>query len=129
MSRAVPSISRPQPHLTTSQVVTAVVPTEIGNLVIGNSKLIETITLPITIGNVVDSITEPEKTITITFYNDILIDNTKCNFVSNTKYCFIKLFILFESKISYNLNLKEFLIKFQKANVLNNNKQVILRFK
>jgi len=110
-------------------VVTAVVPTEIGNLVIGNSKLIETITLPVTIGNVADSITEPEKTITITFYNDILIDNTKCIFVINTKYCFIKLFILFESKISYNLNLQEFLIKFQKANVLNNNKYVIQRFK
>ena len=50
---------------------------------IGNSKLIEKITLPITIGywhysrirvigNVVDSITEPrKKTITISFYNDI----------------------------------------------------------
>jgi len=45
---------------------------EIGNLVIGDSKLIETITLPITIGNwhysrirvignVVDLITEPRK--------------------------------------------------------------------
>jgi len=55
----------------------------IGNLEIGNQKLIETITLPITIGNwhcsrirvignVVDSTTEPrQKTSTITFYNDI----------------------------------------------------------
>ena len=53
-----------------------------GNLVTCNRTLIETITLPIAIGNwhysrsrvignVVDSITEPRKNITITFYNDI----------------------------------------------------------
>ncbi len=53
-----------------------------GNLVIFNWKLIETITLPITIGNwhysrirvignVVDSIAEPLKKITVTFYNHI----------------------------------------------------------
>ena len=56
--------------------------TEMGNLAICNQKLIETITLPITIGNwqnsgirvignAVDSITEPRKTIAITFYNVI----------------------------------------------------------
>jgi hypothetical protein len=52
--------------------------------VVSNYKLIETVTLPIAIGNchhsrirvignVVDSITEknPQKTITITFYNEI----------------------------------------------------------
>ncbi len=31
--------------------------------------------------------------------------------------------------ISYNLNLQEFLIKFQKTNVVNNNKNILLRFK
>jgi len=53
-----------------------------GNIVIGNYKLIETITLPITIGdwhysrirvigNEVDLITESRKTNTITYYNKI----------------------------------------------------------
>jgi hypothetical protein len=56
---------------------------ETGNLLIGNSKLIEAITLTITIGNwhcsrirvigyVVDSISGPrKKTLRIKFYNDI----------------------------------------------------------
>ncbi len=77
---------------------------EIGNLVIDNSKLIETITLPITIGNwhyskirvignVVDSITEPRKKqlqllFIMTCKKYKFIRDTKSNFISDTKYCF-----------------------------------------
>jgi hypothetical protein len=67
-----------------------------GNFVICNSRLIETITLPIRIGNwqnsrfrgignVVDSITEPRKN----NYNHFFIRTyTKYKFISNTKYYF-----------------------------------------
>jgi len=77
---------------------------EMGNLVICNHKLIETITLPITIGNwhysrrrvtgdVVDSITEPpKKQLRLLF----IMTYKKYKFIHNTKYCFKKLFILIE---------------------------------
>ena len=77
--RPSPAPARPAPCPTTRSAASS---TEIGNLVIGNQKLIEAITLPATIGdwhysrirvigNLVDSMTEPRTTITIAFYNGI----------------------------------------------------------
>ena len=47
----------------------------------------------------------------------------KYKFIRFTKYYFYKLLILIEYLISYNLNLRKFLIKFQKTYVVNSNKE------